>query len=207
MPLPTPRLDAHTHRYQPGIPSILNAVVPEDWSGLIQLSLKTPLEPGGVALGLHPWYASRWKPHFKDELRNAILQIPPSRRAGIGEVGLDFLKGAPDHPLPSLEEQMRALSEQWDLAEELHLPLFLHLRKAWDPFFQFVAQRGGKHCIPHGSPVHGFTGSAEIARQLLSMGIALSFSRQRLLQNQRLKTLFDTIPEERRFTETDQSRD
>ena len=79
--------------------------------------------PGRVlaASGLHPHDASRWP-----EEADRIAELA-ARSVAIGECGLDFYRNLSPH-----DEQLQAFRAQVVLAEDLDIPLIVHVR-AWDP--------------------------------------------------------------------------
>lgn len=77
-----------------------------------------------AAIGVHPSDAQTWTESTRDELRN-LAQNP--RVKAIGEIGLDYYWDAAPHDL-----QQQILREQLSLAEELKLPVVLHLREKDD---------------------------------------------------------------------------
>lgn len=178
---------------QQGIDTILSAAAHRsDWDFLLKLpsspSLSLP-----VALGIHPWYAGEWNPQAKEELRRLCQD---GRLAAIGEIGLDFQNGR-----ENAEQQLTALSEQLQLAREFKLPVIIHIRKAWTELFALfnhlnIAQISGI--------CHNFSGSREIARQALQLGLSLSFGGPLTNPNsRRQREVAARIPLDRLLTETD----
>ena len=91
-----------------------------------------------AAIGIHPTDALEWADETKDELRKLVATRPDrfskpvrpqlhSKIVAIGEIGLDYYWDRAPH-----EIQKRVLQEQLSLAEELELPVVLHLREKGD---------------------------------------------------------------------------
>jgi len=133
-----------------------------DWDAVLALAR----EHEGVLpmLGLHPWFVDQALPGWLGRLR-ALLA---SGAAGLGECGLDFTPGRPPR-----EAQERAFRAQAALAVEFDLPLAIHAVRAWEALAAVLRETG----VPAaGALVHDYPGSAEMAVQLASMGLHLSFS-------------------------------
>jgi TatD DNase family protein len=114
------------------------------------------------ALGIHPWHVSKGIDY--KEIFSFIRQHPP---AGIGEIGLDF---SPE--CPPQEVQVKSLVRQLEWAEEFDLPVTIHCRKAYDAFYQVIADRGGRIR----GALHSFSGSKEMMFKLIDLGFYIGFS-------------------------------
>ncbi len=109
-----------------------------------------------AAVGVHPIDAETASPGYLEALRH--LASHP-KAVAIGEIGLDFHY---DTPRPV---QQRVLREQLALAAELNLPVILHDREAHGPILEILREfrpRGVVHC---------FSGSVEMAREVLDLGL------------------------------------
>jgi TatD DNase family protein len=95
------------------------------------------------------------------------------------------------------ENQKRLFRAQIDVAKQLHLPLIIHCRDAWDTIFDFPLS--GTTGV-----FHTFSGSAEDAHSALDLGYYLSFSCILTYpKNQALRDLLTDLPLDRILTETD----
>ena len=84
------------------------------------------------------------------------------------------------------------------LSEELGLPLIIHCVKA---YAEIIALKKKTH--PQQLWVlHGFRKNKEVAQSLIAQGIALSFGAA-LGYDKRLQEVFEWVPEEYRFLESD----
>ena len=83
----------------------------------------------------------------------------------IGEAGFDKLRG------PSPELQRKVFEEQVAISEELKKPVVIHCVRAWDELL--AVHKKLKPKMPW--LIHGFRGNTELAAQLLSKGMYLSF--------------------------------
>lgn len=175
--------DFHTHNLQaePG-EAIIN--IPREW--LLRPELFHPRKGALYSAGIHPWWTED-----EDATTQMTDHLPLLLRhpqvIAVGECGLDALRGA------SLEEQTTVLLFQLHLAEEMRLPVTLHIVKAFDRLLHICKQM---HPQVQWT-VHGFRGKPALARQLLTAGLNLSFGRKRNEES------YLATPPERRFEETD----
>lgn len=120
----------------------------------------------------HVWSAVGWHPEhaeaFSGESEALIRHwCTSSRVKAIGEIGLDYYydDGAPR------EKQRSVFEKQLALAQELSLPVIVHDREAHGDSLAMVKAfknvRGVFHC---------YSGSPEMAEELLSLGWYLSFT-------------------------------
>lgn len=143
-----------------------------------------------AAVGVHPEEAADAPPDYLAQLR-AMTEEPKVR--AIGEIGLDYHYENFDRDL-----QLRLFREQLALARERNLPVIIHARDATADTMTILREEkpvGVMHC---------FSGSAETAKELLSLGMYLSFTGVLTFRNAR-KSLeaLDVVPIERLLTETD----
>ena len=134
---------------------------PGDWDAVLDLASRHPsIHP---LLGLHPWRVPDAPQGWVEGLRRRL----EGGGAGLGECGLDFGRAG------DREAQVAAFRAQLRLARELDRPLALHCVKAWGPFLAILREEG----LPAaGGMVHAYSGSAEVARDLQALGLALSFA-------------------------------
>ncbi len=142
-------VDIHTHRPLDGRPGIRSLRVGTDFPDSTD---------GKISAGIHPWDAERAQREWLDGIR----ELQP---AAVGEVGLDYATDI------DREAQRTWLARQRDLAAELGLPLIVHCVRAYD---DLKAMLSG---FPLPVIVHGFTGSEQLASQLLDRGWYLSFGK------------------------------
>lgn len=139
-------------------------------------------------------------PDSADEVNDAVLekykklcQLHPKVKA-IGEIGLDYYY----EDIPR-DVQKKAFILQMELARELKMPVIIHERDAhqdgMDIVRQFPDVRGVFHC---------YSGSAEMARQLVNMGWYIGFTGVLTFKNARKAVETATsIPLDRIVIETD----
>lgn len=144
-----------------------------------------------AAVGWHPHDARGWTDESADRIR-AWASHP--KVVAIGEIGLDY-----HYDEDWKDRQFEVLEAQLCLAEELDLPVIIHDREAHGDCMDFVRRhpkvRGEFHC---------YSGSAEMAKELVSRGWYLGFNGAITMQGARraLETL-RAVPSDRILLETD----
>ena len=145
-----------------------------------------------AAVGVHPEDCADWEDGRLLELRT--LAAEPKVRA-IGEIGLDYYwKENPPRDL-----QQRVFRHQMELAGELGLPVIVHDRDAHGDCMAIVRE------YPQVTGVfHCFSGSAEMARELIGLGWMISFTGVLTYPNARKAVeAVQAIPPDRLMVETD----
>ena len=114
---------------------------------------------------------------------------------GVGEVGLDFYWDATFE-----KQQLDAFETQLDWAKQLHLPLSIHCRNAFDKMVKILEhkQDGGLRGI-----MHCFTGTEEEAKVYLELGFHLGLGGVTTYKNCGVKDYLPNLPLDRIVLETD----
>jgi TatD DNase family protein len=114
---------------------------------------------------------------------------------GVGEVGLDFYWDASYE-----KEQLDAFKTQLEWAKQLHLPLSIHCRNAFDKMVKILEKKqdGGLHGI-----MHCFTGTEEEAKAYLELGFHLGLGGVTTYKNCGVKEYLSNMPLDRIVLETD----
>ena len=138
-------------------------------------------------------------PDSADEVDDAVLEeyrkmAQHEKVKAIGEIGLDYYY----ETIPR-QTQIRAFRMQMELARELKMPVIVHERNAHDDGMRVVKEfkdvAGVFHC---------YSGSAEMARQLVDMGWYIGFTGVLTFKNARKAVeTAQRIPLERIVLETD----
>ena len=145
-----------------------------------------------AAVGVHPENCANYDENELAALRE-LAQHP--KCVAIGEIGLDYYW----EENPPREFQQRVFREQMALACELHLPVIVHDREAHADSLTIVKEfpevKGVFHC---------YSGSAEMAKELLKLGWMISFTGVVTYKNAR-KTVeaAEVVPLDRLMIETD----
>ena len=142
------------------------------------------------SIGIHPWYIDENRLATDLATIETKLQLPEC--LALGECGLDKRIDIPMALQIAVFEQQIALSEQYQK------PLVLHLVAAYDELI--AIKKRLKISVP--LILHGFSKNEQVAQQMLDHGFYLSFGKY-LLRNPELKTVFQSVPNDRFFLETD----
>ena len=145
-----------------------------------------------AAVGSHPDVADEVNAEVLEEYRKLCKQNPKVR--AIGEIGLDYHY----EDIPR-EIQLRAFRMQMELARELDLPVIVHEREAHEDGMNVVRD------FPEVTGVfHCYSGSAEMARQLVDKGWYIGFTGVLTFKNARKAVeVAASIPMDRVVIETD----
>ena len=137
-------------------------VAPNDWQDVLHLAKENAdVIP---SFGLHPWEVKERVPDWLEKLRYYLLQIP----SGVGEIGLDHgIRERND------KEQEEVFLAQLDLAKELHRPVSIHCRRAFQPLIRLLSKYGPPRA---GFLVHSFSGNSDDMTALVELGAYFSFS-------------------------------
>ena len=142
------------------------------------------------SIGIHPWYIAENR--IDTDLKIIEEKLQTENCLAIGECGLDKRIEIP------LELQVSVFEKQLVLAEKYRKPVVIHCVAA----FQEIIAIKKKMKISVPMIMHGFSKNSQIAEQLIKEGFYLSFGKY-LLKNPDLKTVFQHIPNDRFFLETD----
>lgn len=134
---------------------------------------------------------------FLRDLRQLALDAKASGEAvAFGEIGLDWDRLF----LSPKETQLKYFEVQLDLAIELQLPLFLHMRSCNDEFTALVRPR--LEMLPKRGLVHSFTGTAEEVKSLVDLGFDIGINGCSLKTEENLAVVKE-VPLDRLQIETD----
>ena len=152
------------------------------------------------AIGIHPEDCQHIESSPDTVLANLYVQLSdPATRArdkivAIGEIGYDYYW----QPV-NKELQTTYFSRQLDMARELDLPVIIHDRDAHGDTLAMIKQ------YPQVCGVfHSYSGSDEMAKELLKLGWYLSFGGPVTFKNaEKVRRAASVVPLDRLFLETD----
>lgn len=145
-----------------------------------------------AAVGIHPENCGGCTAGDLDAIR-ALAQLP--KTVAIGEIGLDYYWAEN----PPRDFQQQVLRQQLALARELALPVIIHDREAHADTLAIVREFPGVTGV-----FHCFSGSPEMARELLKMGWYLGFDGPVTYKNaRRAPEVASMTPLDRMLIETD----
>ena len=148
-----------------------------------------------TALGVHPNDGQNLPdPDAAIAELETLLRDPASRAVAVGEIGLDY-----HYEDTNREKQQAIFRAQMRLAERLSLPVVIHDRDAHGDCVAIVREFPNVRGI-----FHSFSGSAEMARELCSLGYYISFSGTVSFKNaERVRGAAAAVPRDRLLIETD----
>ena len=144
-----------------------------------------------AAVGWHPEEAAGWTDDSLEQIRALAAQ---PKVCAIGEIGLDYYR---DASTKATQEIM--LRAQLELALELDLPVIIHDREAHGDSLRIVCDYPGLRGV-----FHCFSGSAEMAKELIRRGWYLGFDGPVTYKsNKKAAEVLAVTPLERILVETD----
>ncbi len=171
----------HTHKFSNN-PTTLELVNQYPW----EFDAAIP----NYSIGIHPWYINESR--LESDLKSIEEKLQLKQCLALGECGLDKRIEI------SMAVQIAVFEKQIALAEKFQKPLVLHLVAAFDELIAI------KNRLQISVPIiiHGFSKNQQVAKQLIDNGLYLSFGKY-LLRNPELESVFQSIPNDRFFLETD----
>ncbi len=145
------------------------------------------------AAGIHPHEipSSGGMNDTLDTLKKLLLK---DKVKALGEIGLDY-----HYDGDYKDEQKKWFRAQMELACELDMPVIIHDREAHGDCMEIIREFPGVRGI-----LHSFSGSVEMAHELLKRGWYISFSGVITFKNaSRILDVVKCIPEDRILIETD----
>lgn len=163
-------------------------------SSLIGIELADKSPDIYAAVAVHPHDSK----DFTDAERQRFTEYSKNPKVvAIGETGLDY-----HYDLSPRETQKRVLIEHLELADSVGLPVILHLREAFDDMLTILKEH--KSMLKNGAVLHCYSGSAEMAKIYLDLGLYISFAGPVTFKNARgLLDAVKAVPMDRILTETD----
>jgi TatD DNase family protein len=143
-------------------------------------------------LGVHPHEAQL----FTDEV-SAFIETHAKEKevVAIGEIGLDYY-----YDNSPREVQREAFRRQLEIAAKLGMPIEIHTRDAEPDTIEILGEFKGRLS----GIVHCFTGTMELAKAALDLGLDISFSGVVTFKNaDDLRAVASYVPLERLHVETD----
>lgn len=114
----------------------------------------------------------------------------------VGEIGLDFY-----YDLSERDVQKRVFIEQLELADAVGLPVVLHVRDAYGTALDIL--KANKQFLRHGGVMHSYAGSKETLREVLNLGLCVSYGGVTTFKNFGKADVVKATPLERMLLETD----
>ncbi len=206
--------DSHAHYYderfseelEMGVDTLIDTLLADNVSYIVNIGTSPETSRLAIqqakkhenmytAIGIHP-SDTRFLSDMDAELadiRNLILDSS-NKCVCLGEIGLDY-----HYPDTDKERQMRYFVAQMEMARELNIPVCIHDRESHADVMEIIRRYPEVKGI-----LHSFSGSAEMAEELVKLGWMISFSGTLTFTNARKpKEVAACIPHERVMIETD----
>lgn len=197
--------DTHAHyddsRFDEDRTELLSSLLNGNVSGIINCGcdLKSSLETVTLtekhprlygAVGVHPHEAEE----ITDEDLEKIKELYSNEKVvAVGEIGLDYF-----YDFSPREKQIELFRKQIITANELGLPVIIHDRDAHEDTMNIL-----KELKPKGV-VHCFSGSAEMAKEILKLGLYIGIGGAVTFKNARKPVeVVEMLPLDRLLLETD----
>ena len=201
-------VDTHTHVYDHQFSLDRNEVMKRALDAGVGMMLLPNVDASTIApmLELHEQYPDctrvmmglqpeEVKEDYKEVLSMMVKELERGIYIGVGEVGLDFY-----WDVTFERQQLDALETQLDWAKQLHLPLSIHCRNAFDKMVKILEKKqdGGLRGI-----MHCFTGTEEEAKVYLELGFHLGLGGVTTYKNCGVKDYLPNLPLDRIVLEPD----
>ena len=146
-----------------------------------------------ASVGIHPHHANQYTEEIKEKIRDLVTNHP--KVVAIGETGLDY------HYMHSPKEvQQHAFQDQLQLAQQLNKPVVLHTREAEADTLQILHENP----VPQQGVAHSFTGSQQMALELIEMKWMIGINGIITFKNaEDLRKIVRKLPLEQILLETD----
>ena len=206
--------DSHAHYYderfseelESGVDTLIGTLLSENVSYIINVGTDPTTSRAAAeqakryenmytAIGIHP-SDTRFLSDMDAELLDIeeLILDKTNKCVCLGEIGLDY-----HYPDTDKEKQMRYFLAQMELAQKLDIPVCIHDREShgdiMDVIRRFPKVRG---------VLHSFSGSAEMAEELVKLGWMISFSGTLTFTNaKKPREVAARIPKESVMIETD----
>lgn len=143
-------------------------------------------------LGVHPHQGMQWKEEIGQFLEK---HLPEKEVIAVGEIGLDYY-----YNQSPVEEQKTAFRRQLEIAKKLKMPVQIHTREAEKDTVEILKEFNGEVT----GLIHCFTSSSWLAKEVLDLGLNISFSGVVTFKNaENLRETCKMVPLDRMHVETD----
>ena len=206
--------DSHAHYYDERFESEINESVDTLIDALLQDSVSYIVNIGTspktsrlaieqakrhenmyTAIGIHP-SDTRFLSDVDSEISEieSLIRDPENKCVCLGEIGLDYHYEGTDK-----EKQMEYFKRQMLLAEKLGLPVSIHDREAHGDVMDVIRRHPDVKGI-----LHSFSGSPEMAEELVRLGYYISFSGTLTFTNaKKPREVAAVLPKDKVLIETD----
>ena len=206
--------DSHAHYYderfseelQTGVDTLIDTLLSEKVTYIINVgtspetskeAIKQAKKHGRMytAIGIHP-SDTRFLSDMESELAEieALIKDEENKCVCLGEIGLDY-----HYPDTDKDKQAAYFEAQMCLAEKLDIPVCIHDREAHGDVMDVIRRHPKVRGV-----LHSFSGSPEMAEELVRLGYMISFSGTLTFTNaKKPREVAAVIPQDKVLIETD----
>ena len=206
--------DSHAHYYderfesecEKSVDCLIDALLAEEVSYIINVGTSPETSRAAIAqaqgrermytaLGIHP-SDTRFLSDIDSELADieSLIKNPLSKCVCLCEIGLDY-----HYPETDSVKQMKYFEAQLELARSLKMPVCIHDREAHGDILDTLKRY---HDVT--GVLHSYSGSCEMARELIDMGYYISFSGTLTFTNaKKPREVAAVLPQDKILIETD----
>ena len=207
--------DSHSHyyddrfaeKYPGGATALLDGLFRDNVSGIVNVATAPATclcaieqakryENMYTALGVHPTDATYLTERTEDALDfvKGLILNKENKCVAVGEIGLDY-----HYPDTDKKKQYEYFDMQMQLARELSLPVCIHDRDSHPDVVEMIKKYPDVRGV-----LHSFSGSADMARELVKRGYMISFSGVLTFTNaKKSREVAKILPHEYVMIETD----
>lgn len=206
--------DSHAHYYDErfseelteGVDSLIDALLASSVSYILNVGTSPESSREAIVqakkhtnmytiVGIHP-SDTRFLSDIDAELADIeeLILDKENKCVALGEIGLDY-----HYPDTDKEKQMLYFERQMLLAEKLSVPVSIHDREAHGDVMDVIRRHPSVKGV-----LHSFSGSAEMAEELIRLGYMISFSGTLTFTNARKpREVAAVLPKDKVLIETD----
>ena len=206
--------DSHAHYYDErfseelteGVDTLIDTLLSEKVSYIINVGTSPETSRDAIhqarkfdnmytIVGIHP-SDTRFLSDMEAELADieSLISDQENKCVALGEIGLDY-----HYPDTDKDTQMKYFKAQMALAEKLSIPVCIHDRDAHGDVMDVIREYPRVKGV-----LHSFSGSAEMAEELVKLGYMISFSGTLTFTNaRRPREVAATLPKDKIMIETD----
>ena len=180
------------YQLENGVSNIVNIGTNLD-NSRVSLELSDKFPQVYASCGIHP-YDVRFYDDAEDTLSKLEVLLTHKKAVALGEIGLDYHYEDVDR-----DKQALFFEKQMEMAERLNIPVIIHDRDAHGDCMDVVRRHPKVRGI-----FHSFSGSADMAEELVRLGWYISFSGPITYKNaKKPKEACAKLPLDRILIETD----
>ena len=189
--------DSHAHYYDgrfesecnEGVDNLIDALLSDKVCEIINVGTSPKTSRLAIAqacgranmhtvIGVHPGDCQELDTTLDDTLSEIekLILSEDSKCVALGEIGLDYHYEGTDKKL-----QLAYFEEQMKMAKRLNLPVVIHDREAHGDVLEVIKRHPDVRGV-----LHSYSGSPEMARELIKLGYMISFSGTLTFKNARV---------------------